>query len=124
VKGKTENALLQMPFKAAYMFRPAYIQPLHRIRTKTKSYAAFCATVGPLYPVWKLFFPRYVTTTECLGRTMLNVAKRGARLNPCLKAKTSAVFAETDRDLELAGVPHSRILISGQQLRKDFIRSR
>src|ERR1700686_396699 len=29
VKGKTENALLQMPFKAAYMFRPGYIQPLH-----------------------------------------------------------------------------------------------
>ncbi|SRR6266542_3891400 len=28
VKGKTEHALLQMPFKAVYMFRPAYIQPL------------------------------------------------------------------------------------------------
>jgi uncharacterized protein YbjT (DUF2867 family) len=35
VKGRTENALLQMPFKAAYLFRPAYIQPLHGIRTKT-----------------------------------------------------------------------------------------
>src|SRR5580692_145558 len=29
VKGKTENALLQMPFKATYIFRPGYIQPLH-----------------------------------------------------------------------------------------------
>jgi uncharacterized protein YbjT (DUF2867 family) len=28
VKGKTENALLQMPFKAVYMFRPAYVRPL------------------------------------------------------------------------------------------------
>ena len=31
VKGKTENALLRLPFKAAYMFRPAAIQPLHGI---------------------------------------------------------------------------------------------
>jgi uncharacterized protein YbjT (DUF2867 family) len=78
VKGKTENALLQMPFKAAYMFRPAYIQPLHGIRTKTKWYGVVYAIVGPLYPVWKLLFPKHVTTTECVGRAMLNVAKRGA----------------------------------------------
>jgi len=78
VKGKTENVLLQMPFKAVYMFRPAYVQPLHGIRTKTKWYRAVYAIVGPLYPVWKLLFPKYVTTTECVGRAMLNVAKRGA----------------------------------------------
>jgi uncharacterized protein YbjT (DUF2867 family) len=77
VKGKTENALLQMPFKAAYMFRPGYIQPLHGIRTKTKWYGAFYAMMGPLYPIWKLLFPKYVTTTECIGRAMLNVAMRG-----------------------------------------------
>src|SRR5512144_2665006 len=29
VKGKTENDLLKLPFKAAYMFRPNGIQPLH-----------------------------------------------------------------------------------------------
>jgi len=78
VKGQTENSLLQMPFKAAYMFRPGYIQPLHGIRTKTRWYGVIYAMMGPLYPVWKLLFPKYVTTTECLGRAMLNVAKRGA----------------------------------------------
>jgi uncharacterized protein YbjT (DUF2867 family) len=78
VKGKTENALLKMPFKAVYMFRPGYIQPLHGIRTKTKWYGAVYAMVGRLYPVWKVLIPKYVTTTECLGRAMLNVAKRGA----------------------------------------------
>jgi uncharacterized protein YbjT (DUF2867 family) len=78
VKGRTENALLQIPFKAVYMFRPAYIQPLHGIRTKTKWYRAMYAIAGPLYPIWKLLLPKYVTTTECLGRAMLNVAKRGA----------------------------------------------
>jgi len=78
VKGRTENALAQMPFKAAYMFRPAYIQPLHGIRTKTRWYRAMYAALGPLYPLWRLLFPKYVTTTECVGRAMLAVAKRGA----------------------------------------------
>jgi uncharacterized protein YbjT (DUF2867 family) len=78
VKGKTENALFQMPFKAVYAFRPGYIQPLHGVRTKTAWYGAIYATVGPLYPLWKLLFPKYVTTTECVGRAMLKVARQGA----------------------------------------------
>jgi len=78
VKGQTENALLRMPFKAAHMFRPAYIQPLHGIRTKTAWYRAFYAVMAPLYPLWKLLLPKYVTTTECLGRAMIEVARRGA----------------------------------------------
>ena len=31
IKGKTENALLRLPFKAAFLFRPGYIQPLRGI---------------------------------------------------------------------------------------------
>jgi uncharacterized protein YbjT (DUF2867 family) len=77
VKGRTENALLQMPFKAVFLFRPAYIQPLHGIRTKTRWYATAYALMRPLYPLWKMLFPNYVTTTECVGRAMLNVTKRG-----------------------------------------------
>src|SRR5580692_4317421 len=77
VKGRTENALLQMPFKAVFLFRPAYIQPLHGIRTKTRWYGAAYSLMRPLYPLWKMLFPNYVTTTECLGRAMLNVTKRG-----------------------------------------------
>ena len=38
VKGRTENTLLEMPFKAVYLFRPAYIQALHGVRTKTAWY--------------------------------------------------------------------------------------
>jgi hypothetical protein len=84
VKGKTEKALLQVPFKAVYLFRPGYIQPLHGIRTKTKWYGAAYAMLAPLYPVWKWLFPKYVTTTECVGRAMLTIAKRGA-LNSVLE---------------------------------------
>jgi uncharacterized protein YbjT (DUF2867 family) len=78
VKGKTENDLLKMPFRAAYMFRPGYIQPLHGVRTKTKWYGALYAVMGPLYPMWKRLLPKYVTTTECVGRAMLNAARHGA----------------------------------------------
>jgi hypothetical protein len=82
VKGATENALMRMPFKAAYMFRPGYIQPLHGVRTKTKWYAAFYAVMAPMFPVWKRLLPKYVTTTECIGRAMLKVARHAAcRLN-------------------------------------------
>ena len=78
VKGQTENALAKQPFKATYMFRPGYIQPLHGIKAKTRLYRLLYAVVGPLYPLWKVLFPRIVTTTEKIGRAMINVAARGA----------------------------------------------
>lgn len=77
VKGRTENALLALPFKAAYMFRPGFIQPLHGIRSKTRPYRIFYAITTPLLPVLKTFFPQYVTTTERLGQAMIAVAKHG-----------------------------------------------
>ena len=40
VKGETENALLALPFKAAYMFRPGYIQPMRGVRSSTRWYQA------------------------------------------------------------------------------------
>jgi uncharacterized protein YbjT (DUF2867 family) len=78
VKGMTENALLAMPFKGRYMFRPGYIQPRHGIVSRTRSYRVIYAILGPFYPLLKALFPKYVTTTEQLGRAMLAVAKRGA----------------------------------------------
>jgi uncharacterized protein YbjT (DUF2867 family) len=78
VKGETENALLQLPFKAAYMFRPAFIQPLHGVKSRTRLYRALYAVMGPLYPVWKALIPQYVTTSEQVGRAMLHAARRGA----------------------------------------------
>ena len=78
VKGETENALLQLPFKAVYIFRPAFIQPLHGITSRTKLYRMLYAVAAPLYPVWKALAPRYVTTTEQVGRAMIAVARQGA----------------------------------------------
>ncbi|MDR7868432.1 MAG: NAD(P)H-binding protein [Sporomusaceae bacterium] len=91
VKGKTENALLSMPFKAAYMFRPAYIQPRHGIVSKTKLYRVLYIGLGILDPVWKTLFPQYVTTTEILGRAMIKVAKEGAP-TPIIESKDIGAF--------------------------------
>jgi uncharacterized protein YbjT (DUF2867 family) len=77
VKGKTENDLLRLPFRAAYMFRPGLIVPLHGIRSKTRVYRVFYMLLGPLLPWLQGRFPKYVTTTEQIGRAMLKVAKHG-----------------------------------------------
>ena len=78
VKGQTENALFQLPFKAAYMFRPGIIQPLHGITSKTKIYRIFYALAGPLLTLTRALWPSLVTTTEQVGRAMIKVARDGA----------------------------------------------
>ena len=77
VKGRTENALLALPFTASYMFRPALIFPRKGVRSKTGWYHAFYSVFGPLYPLLRALFPRYVTTTEHHGRAFIEVAATG-----------------------------------------------
>jgi len=77
VKGATENRLLEMPFAAAYMFRPGYIQPMKGARSKTRLYQSLYTLFSWLYPVFEKVLPNQVTTTEQLGRAMIAVALRG-----------------------------------------------
>jgi uncharacterized protein YbjT (DUF2867 family) len=77
VKGATENALHTLGFRAVYSFRPGYIQPMHGITSRTGWYRAMYAVGAPLYPLLKALAPRYVTTTEAMGRAMINVARNG-----------------------------------------------
>jgi uncharacterized protein YbjT (DUF2867 family) len=77
VKGKTENALLRLPFKAAYMFRPGVIEPLHGAKSKTPLYNVFYTLGKPLLPLIRFAFPDQILTTEQIGRAMLVVARHG-----------------------------------------------
>ncbi len=77
VKGRTENTLLSLPFKAAYMFRPGAVIPLHGIRSSTRWYNVMYAVIKPIYPVLRRLAPTLVTTTEELARAMLAVARNG-----------------------------------------------
>jgi uncharacterized protein YbjT (DUF2867 family) len=77
VKGRTENALLRLPFAAAYMFRPGLIVPMHGERPKAAVYQAFYSILKPLLFLLRRTFPNHVLTTEEIGRAMLIVARRG-----------------------------------------------
>lgn len=78
VKGETEDALLALPFRAAYMFRPGYIQPVHGAKSKTRLYRALYAVSSPFFPVLKALFPAQMTTNETVALAMLEAAKHGA----------------------------------------------
>jgi uncharacterized protein YbjT (DUF2867 family) len=77
VKGRTENALLKLPFKGVYMFRPGVIRPMHGAVSKTRSYRLLYAVMAPALPVLQWAFPKSILTTEIIGRAMINVVRRG-----------------------------------------------
>lgn len=76
VKGKTENHLLALPFKAV-MFRPGAIVPMHGEVSKTRAYRLFYTLFKPLLPLMRRLLPSVVTTTEELARAMISVARLG-----------------------------------------------
>ncbi len=78
VRGRLENALQRLPFKAVYVFRPGIIQPLHGIHSKTGSYRWFYTLSRPLLPLLRAMMPNTVLSTEIVGRAMLAVARHGA----------------------------------------------
>jgi uncharacterized protein YbjT (DUF2867 family) len=78
VKGKTENAILALPFKAAYAFRPGVIQPMHGERSKTAAYRILYSLTRPLFPLLRRLAPAYMLTTEEIGRAMIRAVRRGA----------------------------------------------
>ncbi len=77
IKGTTENALMALPFRGAYMFRPGYIHPMDGIASRTLAYRLGILVARPLYPLVRRLWPASVTTTRSLGRAMLNVARTG-----------------------------------------------
>jgi uncharacterized protein YbjT (DUF2867 family) len=77
VKGKTESDLLDLPLKA-YMFRPGYIQPKHGATSRTTLYRVLYVGLAWLYPLIRRVAPKWVTTTEQIGRAMLHVARQGS----------------------------------------------
>ena len=73
VKGKTENDLLQLPFKQAYMFRPGFMKPTKGLKNALKLYRV----LGWLYPVLKALSPNSATTLKEVGIAMINVTLKG-----------------------------------------------
>ncbi|MEV7038984.1 epimerase [Amycolatopsis sp. NPDC051061] len=95
VKGATENALAELPLRT-FSFRPGYIQPLHGITSKTPLYRTLYRVAMPLYPVLRRLLPRVVTTTEEIGKAMLEVAGNG--YGKAVLENTDIVTAAARRD--------------------------
>lgn len=79
VRGKTENALMRLPFREVFIFRPGMIQPLDGIKSKTAAYRIFYSLAKPLLPLLRKALPRQVLTTRQVGQAMLAVVRGGAR---------------------------------------------
>jgi hypothetical protein len=77
VKGETENDLLDLPFKAAYMFRPGYIHPMKGVKSATGWVNFTYFFFKPLYPVLKVLFSKHITTSVNVGKAMIRVASNG-----------------------------------------------
>lgn len=73
VKGKTENDLLRLPFKRAYMFRPGYIHPAKGLKRTHKYYRA----ISWLYPVLRRLWPDYTISMRELGLAMIRTVSIG-----------------------------------------------
>jgi uncharacterized protein YbjT (DUF2867 family) len=96
VKGRTENALQRLPFKAVYLFRPGAIQPLHGIRSKTGSYRLLYTLTKPLLTPLRLLFPNVMLSTEIMGQAMLAVARHGATKSVLEAADIRALAATAE----------------------------
>ncbi len=67
VKGRTENAIMDMDFSQVYVMRPGYIHPMRGVRSRTKLYALLYDLFGLFYPLIKRLAPNKVTTSVNLG---------------------------------------------------------
>ncbi|MDD8017933.1 MAG: epimerase [Bacteroidota bacterium] len=73
VKGKTENHLLRLPFKAVYCFRPGMMKPVEG----QKNVKPIFKIVLSLYPLFKFLSPKNACALEDLGGAMISVTKKG-----------------------------------------------
>ena len=71
VKGRVENRLMELPFKAVYLFRPGFIKPIKGLRHAH----TISEVVGMMYPLFKVISPKYVCTLEDVGLAMIQAAK-------------------------------------------------
>jgi len=77
VKGKTENDLLKLGFKQAFMFRPGMIIPLRGIKSRTKSYQFVYDYFLWLVKLIKFLAPQLVVNTTQIGLAMIHAHKQG-----------------------------------------------
>jgi uncharacterized protein YbjT (DUF2867 family) len=89
VKGKTENDLMKLPFRAVYNFRPAFMQPTRGL----KNTHGYYKIMSPLFPLLRALFPGYVSTLKEVGQAMINASRFGYD-RPLLEVKDIVALAK------------------------------
>jgi uncharacterized protein YbjT (DUF2867 family) len=89
VKGKTENALMKLPFKKVYNFRPGFMKPT----TGQKNVKGYYKVISWLSPLLKLIFPGQVSTMQEVGMAMINSVLKGYP-KPILEIKDIKALAK------------------------------
>ncbi|TZF98919.1 NAD-dependent epimerase/dehydratase family protein (plasmid) [Chryseobacterium panacisoli] len=89
VKGRTENALLKLPFKTVYNFRPGLMRPVKGQKNVRFIYRIFDA----LSPLWYLIFPQWICRMEEVGQAMINCVSKGYPLS-VLEVKDIKISAQ------------------------------
>jgi uncharacterized protein YbjT (DUF2867 family) len=75
VRQRVETGIKALPFRHSGCVRPGFIRPGPGIRSQVKVYNVGIALLRPLFPLILRTFPRYATTSERLGRTMIRVVQ-------------------------------------------------
>ena len=89
VKGKTENALMKLPFKQAFAFRPGFMEPTVGQKNVSKYYTY----ISWLAPVIRIILPNIITTMSQVGQAMIQAAQKGYEKN-VIEVKDIKILSE------------------------------
>jgi uncharacterized protein YbjT (DUF2867 family) len=89
VKGATENALMRLPFKKAYMFRPGFMKPTEGL----KNTLVYYKYISWLYPIGRALYPAGFSTLQELALAMINSVRVGYE-KPILEVKDIVKLAK------------------------------
>ena len=70
VKGRTENALLKLPFRGEYNFRPGFMKPFK----DQKNIKTIFKIIIPIIPI---LFPKKSLTMQQVGQAMIHAVQKG-----------------------------------------------
>ncbi|GJM35188.1 MAG: epimerase [Saprospiraceae bacterium] len=77
VKGKTENDILSLGFKQAYVFRPGAIIPMRGVEPSSKIYRILVNNLTWLLKLLKKLAPNAIVDTTQIGLAMINISQKG-----------------------------------------------
>jgi uncharacterized protein YbjT (DUF2867 family) len=70
IKGKTENALMKLPFKAQYNFRPGFMKPFKQQKNVKTLFK-------PIIWLFPILLPKISLTLKQVGQAMINAVLKG-----------------------------------------------